>query len=671
MSGREVWVRQVDGQPVVGVFEPCDEGFRVVWDGMPAVIVTRPPASVTVVREGSLDFQALVHPDALRDRFRADGVDVVCDLLREAGKPLDEPDIRECLSGRLHVENKAVSAELPGALKALRAHPHIVFSPEYERPCYEWSNEPNTPDPQALLRRRPWRYLVKELPALKLTDDDREVLRSRLTVDPPDSFLQQLGLAAVGLFDWPEKGDVASRTARAGLGRELVTLPEPLLRAVRRRAKATGRFDILWMLVLFAGKSKALEGLGTELGEDESTAHAAAALEALRAELRATSRGEPAHSWPDVLERFPPLRDPQLVARALAAVQVTTEMSVQRALAQTMDPSELLRLPTSEFIRVLEDTDVAAAKAFCEATGLSELAARLAEAAPTVTDAQESLQRPPLDRALTPPTRAAESQAAPPPGSNTATMESPTPSTPPSSMPLSPTPRSLPDLKALLRRVSDRSGLAQALLMAVDSPELSGVDVARVVRRLAETDQAFAGGLKILENADRVEGLETELRQARACLASLEGDLQVLRGHLEAAVDREASLTESVKAQQQRADRLTETLRELHVEGQEASAAERRQWRIESLRAAVDLLNALDRAGNNGGEPAEFSAILARHGLTRLGIIGQVLPFDPIQHELSGDPARELVKVIHPGYSFRDGGTTTVLQRAVVTSRRE
>lgn len=334
---------------------------------------------MTVLREGSIEFLALVEPEALEVRFRDDPAGVVRELLSERRAPMDERAIRDRLVGKLHLDTKVVSARLPRALTALQSDPHIRFSPEYEKPCFEWSDEPLPPSPHALLQHRPWRHLVNELTSLKLTEDEQEVLRARVAADPPEPFVLRLGLAAVGATEWPEADEVALRTGRAGLGSELASLPESMLRVLRRQTREAGRGDLQWMLVLTARKSLALRGIGSELGEDAvSVAGAHFVLGVFRTELRSSPRGKVADWWADVVARLPRLTDLRLVAGVLAVAQVTPDANLRRALVEAMDAAALLALSEAEFATAVEEVDVPRATAICREVGLTELGERFA-----------------------------------------------------------------------------------------------------------------------------------------------------------------------------------------------------------------------------------------------------------------------------------------------------
>jgi hypothetical protein len=331
-----------------------------------------------VVHEGSLDFQMLTDPGGVEVRFQSSPADVLRELLREEGRPLDERTLRARLTGKLGLSSKAVAAGLPRGVARLQADPHVQFAPEYERPCYAWSDEELPSQPHAYFERRPWRYLASELPARKLTDAEHDVLRQRVEHDQPTSFPERLCLAVAGLVDMPVPDEILNRTRRPGTGTGLARLPDPTLRAIYQGAHEMGRRDLLWMLVLVGRKSAALKKLPAELVDEQSAPYVVAVVEALALELRSLTPREAPAWWVDVVARLPRLTSPRLAAAMLTTARVVRGSAVRDALVGAVDPSGLLELDQVDFGTVFEAENITGLAVLSRQGGFPELATRFA-----------------------------------------------------------------------------------------------------------------------------------------------------------------------------------------------------------------------------------------------------------------------------------------------------
>lgn len=107
------------------------------------------------------------------------------------------------------------------------------------------------------------------------------------------------------------------------------------------------------------------------------------------------------------------------------------------------------------------------------------------------------------------------------------------------------------------------------------------------------------------------------------------------------------------------------------VDVQNLIDSQRRQARIDGLRAAVALLTELQSYRPGPREPRELWEDLAEaaadHGLTPFGRPGEAVSYDPLLHELIGDDRGDL-RVLRAGYTWTHGDETVVLQRARVRS---
>jgi hypothetical protein len=100
--------------------------------------------------------------------------------------------------------------------------------------------------------------------------------------------------------------------------------------------------------------------------------------------------------------------------------------------------------------------------------------------------------------------------------------------------------------------------------------------------------------------------------------------------------------------------------------------SQRRQARIDGLRAAVALLTELQSYRPGPREPRELwedlsEGAAADHGLSAFGRPGETVDYDPLIHELIGEDQGEL-RVLRAGYTWTHGDETVVLQRARVRS---
>jgi hypothetical protein len=103
-------------------------------------------------------------------------------------------------------------------------------------------------------------------------------------------------------------------------------------------------------------------------------------------------------------------------------------------------------------------------------------------------------------------------------------------------------------------------------------------------------------------------------------------------------------------------------------------ATQQRQARIDVVRAVAELAGEVEELAYNSGDPdvivERLQTRVKARSVDQIGRSGDAATFDPVLHEAIGArPATgAAVSVVRPGYSWRDGAETFVLQKALVAA---
>jgi AcrR family transcriptional regulator len=103
-------------------------------------------------------------------------------------------------------------------------------------------------------------------------------------------------------------------------------------------------------------------------------------------------------------------------------------------------------------------------------------------------------------------------------------------------------------------------------------------------------------------------------------------------------------------------------------------ATQQRQARIDVVRAVAELAGEVEEIAYNSGDPdvivERLQTRVKARSVDQIGRSGDAASFDPALHDAIGArPAvGAAVSVVRPGYSWRDGAETFVLQKALVAA---
>lgn len=209
-----------------------------------------------------------------------------------------------------------------------------------------------------------------------------------------------------------------------------------------------------------------------------------------------------------------------------------------------------------------------------------------------------------------------------------------------------------------LRTISTTASLGQALQWP--SEVLEGIPA----KLLEDAFRKAAQKSALLGSVLGALGNSSETAMLRASLDARSMALESMQAHVEKLRANDEDMTAELHRAQVRLHSLEEQLAHAAAEQLAASRGELRQARIDGLRAAVEVLMAIQRSSNDGLAAAKTAAAL--HGLQPIGEPGHVVVYDPACHRLLGADTATRVEIREPGWAWQDGHELVVLRHAAV-----
>lgn len=637
-----------DGHRIGRLLERTDEGYVVAWDDEPSPTTMRMlPLSVARVPEGSLRHRALIDLPGLAADLASSPEQVFLELLRERRTALRSQELVKSLV-ELGIDSKAVSAAWKKAKPKLGKHAHVQQGGP--PPTYQWSD--HAIDPHAALRALPTPFLLDQLTAAGTTDDERQIARERLQQQTDTPLAHRLGGAALRLLSWPTVEDVAAGRAQPlDSGAALADLSDKVLSAIADTAASDDRRDILWLLAAATRPARPLSRLADRLAEDPAAdteiTDMFAGLSAAIVGAAATDQARHAQTASVVIARIAPLIT--TTERVAASLALLTRAPIRSQQGRELAESLLAVLPDLDrrtLAEALPDGSgsvlaAAAASPLASGSGRAALLAAAADRDPPAIRDAASWEGVTADQLAA----LYEKNALP----------------------------------ALLNRQDIVDEVVSPRVQAAAAAARMRSDLAKILSwpapllRLLPPDQLAAATRRVAENDPLTRDLLSHLND-RSSLLALQHELTIAREDAAASRDELERTRDDLAATRRGVESLEERLRDQQVSAHAASDAQRRQLRIEGLRAAVDVLAELDRHGPDDEATRhvrdQLLAAAARHGIHPIGVVGEQVSYDRTQHELLAGEEQPTVYVVRPGYTWRHGMTTTVLQRAIVSTTR-
>lgn len=639
--------RRPDGVRTGRLLDRTDQGYLVSWDDEDAPrTLSAIPMSVAQVRVGTLRHRALVNPSALDAELGDAPAPLFAEFLRDQRRPVRAQELIKEFVAQTQFDRDRIAAAWKRAKPELNKHPNIDVSGR--PPSYRWTDTPV--DPFAALRSLPLAVVLERIAGPDTTDDERAIAAARIREDTDVGLALRVAAAGLGLVDYPAETELADALREPlELGRAISEMPDRALARVVDDASDRGRSDVLLTVSVCTRPAKPLARIAEHLASIEQQ-HVAALIDAAYPESLPpdpTNTRDIGREISVIVRRLAPLLTTASALRILLDVLARarrdnrakdlSDAVLEQVAANTITDEDLdAAIGEVDIAAVL---DAASRAPLRPGSGRSRLIAAAGRA-----DAQ-AVAAPTTWRGVALQDLATVLAA----GELTAVVGR----------------RAVGDavvapmVQAAVKEAATRTALARVLawppgVVGHVTPE----DLAHVLRTVGDRDDLVRKAIEAL-------GDDAALQQLRQAAATAELQARDTAARLESAQQQLAQA-------ERRAAALDEQLRSRASGAYEATEAQRRQLRIDGLRAAVDVLQALDAidsdAGGLSGLREETLKAARRHGLVPIGRHGEQLAYDRTQHELvTGSAEPTTVTVVRAGYKYEDNETSVVLARALVT----